>query len=262
MLVDKNDKISEMFTLLYKKIQSLVWIGLSVAGICIDDAYNVTNIEDYELSVDKNRFLIFLYTYIVLDTTWLIFSSVLIKGLLSSNPENILKYGNAFWATNAIFVSVVDLVLMGFFANDLVWIKDQQLKLISMMTVAARGYMLLIINVIIAIILAKASYRMFYKKPITRKPINAFDVGFSRPPWESDSAFAFQDSTSGIENKSFRDDNNGSPNLFKSIPLRPISNIDLSRSNRAYDNNRRPTDSDRQRPINFNQSTLINPFSV
>ncbi|KAF7263819.1 hypothetical protein GWI33_001096, partial [Rhynchophorus ferrugineus] len=243
-------------------IQSIMWIGLSVAGICIGDIYNFIKNGDETLLLDENNFQIFLYTYIALDVTWLIFSCVLIKGLLSSNPERILKYGNAFWATNAISISIVDLVLIGFFASDLVTHANIRYELISIMTLAARGYMLLIINVITAVILAKASYRMFYKKPITRKPINAFDVGFSKPPWELDSAFAFQDSTSGIENKSFRDENNGSPNLFKNIPLRPISNIDLSRSNRAYDNNRRPTDSDRQRPINFNQSTLINPFSV
>lgn len=39
--------------------------------------------------------------------------------LTSSNPENILKYANAFWGANAIFISIVDLVLMGLLASDI-----------------------------------------------------------------------------------------------------------------------------------------------
>ncbi|CAG9763259.1 unnamed protein product [Ceutorhynchus assimilis] len=143
-----------------------------------------------ESIIGSSQFSYFLYIHLALSLCWLLISSVLLWASITGKGHNF--YGKAIggWTLITGLVSLLDLILVGLISYDYDQYKNKgnadttEITAIGIViTLAARGFVLWIVNVVFAIILGKYCHKL-YKKDVgnrNRPPIDAYAT--APVPW-------------------------------------------------------------------------------
>ncbi|CAH1119634.1 unnamed protein product [Phaedon cochleariae] len=158
-------------------------------NVFADSVYSVFNIH-------PKSFNIFMYFYLILSFAWLLVSCYLIWAMVREKWDYV-KNLMASWSAVTFSIAALDIVLMSLIAADLEKAQDISNSIISpppllimdqknvytsmgiVMTAAARGYILWIVNVVFAIIFVVLVHRMKKQEEQSMLPpiIDAYAAG-------------------------------------------------------------------------------------
>uniref|UniRef100_A0AAR5PP92 MARVEL domain-containing protein n=1 Tax=Dendroctonus ponderosae TaxID=77166 RepID=A0AAR5PP92_DENPD len=236
-------------------IQGFIWTVLSLTAILLGQfslqntsispgslihaIYLNSSSSDTGLIIDGDSFRYFLYIYVVLSGCWLIVSSLLLwdhfrEKTVSKYYEGVL----ATWMFVVGLTALLDVILFSLLVHDYekerknieVDSPELQLELVAIgvvFTLAARGYVLWIVNVIFAVIAGRVWHLKRNKVVARNQPyISAYSNG-QAAPWHQQP----QNTYEGFDNKGYRNDSDTLP-----LPSRRMDNSPQERD-RGYARN-------------------------
>ncbi|XP_060520102.1 uncharacterized protein LOC132698185 isoform X2 [Cylas formicarius] len=244
-------------------VQGLAWSILSLVSILIyekvikvvidaDDADKIRTylyfflVKDDESNdgssfiVTSKVFNIFMYLYFVLSLILLGVSAIILWAFARNKAQNQQIRLLALWVSTIGILSVLDFVLTSLFAHDYHKLPDDvqssiillQVTYGIVMTLAARGYVLWIINVIFAIVLAKYCFNLLRKN--SRPDLSIIDAYTTspRPPWDLQNSLYDEGNANNFEftNKGYVNDN-AEPIYMKSESFHKLNIGDTRKNN-------------------------------
>ncbi|XP_030762600.1 uncharacterized protein LOC115887335 [Sitophilus oryzae] len=254
-------------------VQGLLWLGLGIAVVIIKSSitvcqdenlqsdsigigcaiYNVfiKDSEDDHRIINAEGFIIFVYIYLGLSLLWFFVSSFSIWGTLRAGNNSKAK--NVVWSATTTVISLIDVILMSLLVYDYINYEGgrtiaENVAFGIVLSIAVRGYVLWIINLIFAIVLGKSAYNQYRNAPTNNQSyIDAFDTSL-RPPWETDNDFQ-QNMSNEEYNSGFINDTD---DTYKSNSFNKI------RIGSNQFNNNNNTEANKE-STNFSRNPLSNP---
>lgn len=176
---------------------------------------NYAKLYAVDIVIGAEDFSYFMYVYLVLSFVWFIVSTVTLWATIKDKKQKHYDGAILAWVITASFLSLLDLILLFILSHDYHIAEDQYdgssigliLSAIGIvMTLAARGFVLWVINVVFIVVLSKHIHRR-YEKLQKQKPRRNRSVidGYSgsKAPWQNNSTL--YDDT-GFENRGYRGD--------------------------------------------------------
>ncbi|KYB28294.1 hypothetical protein TcasGA2_TC032636 [Tribolium castaneum] len=195
-------------------IQGIAWTTLSVLCICcytgsIQLDKNASSAEYYrviyviflhepnkttnsELLIQPKEFLIFMCFYAAFSAIWLCISGAVIWAMIH-NKWQLTKCLFGGWSTTAFIISLVDIILTSLLGRDYARIENTSdlLTLVCygiVMSLACRGYVLWVVNVVFAVVFLKFTIKIVLKENQgSAMPIIHGYESNNNPPWFNDS---------------------------------------------------------------------------
>jgi hypothetical protein len=160
-----------------------------IYSLFLDADTNSTTFE-YDILVKPKEFFIFMWFYVAFSIIWTCISGAVIWASLHTQWQ-IMKSLFGSWATITILISIVDIILTSLIAFDystLDGADDIDTVIIVcygiVMSLAARGYILWLINIIFAAIAIKLVVSSVLKNKEPALPIiHGFEASEANPPW-------------------------------------------------------------------------------
>ncbi|XP_066254412.1 uncharacterized protein [Euwallacea similis] len=170
-----------------------------------------------KIIIGPKEFNYFMYIYLTLSITWLIVSCVILWTTLRDHQEKHYDQSIVAWTIVTSLVSLLDLILLFVLSHDYNKILSVEstppMDLIILtavgivMTLAARGFVLWVINIVFVVILSKYSYKR-YKGEVNKSPkrgnrpvIDAYSKSRPDLPWQTP-----YDDRKPFDNMGFKDD--------------------------------------------------------
>ncbi|XP_066151371.1 uncharacterized protein [Euwallacea fornicatus] len=226
-------------------IQGVVWTILSALSIAF---YHMEAIsfDDYSMKIyiyimyiqnqcvndqiiGAKEFSYFMYIYLILSITWFVVSSVTLWIIKTDRQRNYYDQSIITWSVVTSLVSLLDLILLSIlsydyriFQNSEVQTQEKIMILTTIgivMSLAARGFVLWVINIVFVVILSKHSYQN-YQERVNKSPqrgnrpvIDAYSRSKPDLPWQTPF-----DNHKPFNNMGFRGDDDDIPFSSKSNP--------------------------------------------
>ncbi|XP_050311840.1 uncharacterized protein LOC126747329 isoform X2 [Anthonomus grandis grandis] len=243
-------------------IQGFVWTLLSIAAILFyymdlapstgkEISHKIYTEYFHDSTGSKNGFIInpnslsyCSYVYLILSFGWFLISCLLYWGVVKkSSNEQFYDYSILGWTIAASLVSILDLIMLALFAHDYNKVSTSDTILLVvvgiMMTLAARGFVLWVINVLFAVILGMHYYRRYNELAPTSSQ-SAIDAYSDPLPWLQGPA-AFDDPhPKTYDNKGYQPDREEAPIRSNppSIHQFPVTGINRDSARNNYVNPR------------------------
>ncbi|XP_044259696.1 uncharacterized protein LOC123008103 [Tribolium madens] len=172
--IDRNENPEEYYKIIYV--------------IFLNESTNTSS----ELLIKPQEFLIFMCFYVVFSVIWLCISGSVIWAMIH-NQWHLTKCLFGGWSTTTFIICIVDIVLTSLLGRDYARIEDKANLLVLVcygivMSLACRGYVLWVVNLVFATILLKFTIKIVLKEnEASVMPIIHGYESNNTPPWFNDS---------------------------------------------------------------------------